>query len=163
MDKKYFPLFMDISEKKIVVIGGGVIATRRVNTLMQFTTRIEVVAPEVTLELEQLMEAGQIVWLCETYHPQQIAGADMVIAATNRPEVNHQVKKDCEALMKQEGRQIFVSVIDNRELCDFYFPSIVQSGETVIGINSGGAFPGETKKLRKRIEEALKCESIYWD
>ena len=94
MQKKYFPIFVDISQKKIVVIGGGVIATRRVHTLLQFAEQITVVAPEITVELQEMSDKGLITWQCAEYSAKQIAEADMVIAATNYPEINHQIKKD---------------------------------------------------------------------
>lgn len=161
MEKKYFPIFIDLSEKKIVVIGGGAIATRRVNTLLQFAKQILVAAPEITAELQELNHQGRIEWVCGAYHSEQITDADMVIAATNQPAVNHQVKKDCEREERVTGRRIMVSVIDDKELCDFYFPSIVQSEEIVIGINSGGKSPTVTKHVRKQIEDALGSHSIY--
>ena len=161
MEKKYFPLYVDISEKKIVVIGGGVIATRRVKTLLGFTENIVVAAPEITVELQELHEQGCILWLQECYHIGLIQDADMVIAATNQPEINHQVKADCCAIEKETGHQVLVSVIDDKNLCDFYFPSIIQNGEMVIGINSGGKSPSKTKEARQKIEALLDCESIY--
>lgn len=159
--KKYFPVFLDLSEKKVVVIGGGTIATRRVNTLLEFAGRIMVISPELTKELQELQKQGRIEWLRESYVGNQIEDADMVIAATNQSVVNHRIKADCQNLEKETGRQILVSVIDNRELCDFYFPSIVQSEDVVIGINSGGKSPALTKRIRREMEEFLKCGSIY--
>ena len=161
MEKKYFPLYVDISEKKMVVIGGGVIATRRVKTLLAFAENIVVVAPEITQELQELHNQGCISWLQECYDMKQLQNADMVIAATNQPEINHQVKADCQAIEKTTGCQILVSVIDDNNLCDFYFPSIIQNEEMVIGINSGGKSPSKTKKIRQKIEALLNCESIY--
>lgn len=155
MQKKYFPIFIDLSEKKIVVIGGGAIASRRINTLLSFSEKIVAAAPEITPELQELHRQGRIEWLQESYSRNQIQEADIVIAATNQPKVNHQVKEDCQRIEKETGRQILVGVIDDRDLCDFYFPSIVQNEDVVIGINSGGKSPAFTKKIRKRIEEWL--------
>lgn len=161
MSKKYFPIFVDLSEKNIVVIGGGTIATRRIKTLIGFVKRILVVAPVVTDELQELHRQGKIEWVPEAYSEDRIKDADMVIAATNQREVNQQIKADCQRIEKESGRQILVSVIDDRDLCDFYFPSIVQNEDVVIGINSGGKSPALTKRIRKGIEEFLKCNSIY--
>ncbi len=159
--KKYFPIFIDLSEKAIVVIGGGTIASRRVHTLVNFAEKIMVVSPKMTETLQELYEQGKIDWKQEEYQIEQIKNADMVIAATNQKKVNEQVKADCQKLEKEMGRQIFVSVIDDRELCDFYFPSIVQTEDVTIGINSGGKSPSLTKRVREQIEKILKCKSIY--
>ena len=159
--KKYFPVFLDLSEKKVVVIGGGTIATRRVNTLLEFAGRIMVISPELTKELQELQKQGRIEWSRESYVGNQIEDADMVIAATNQSVVNHRIKADCQNLEKETGRQILVSVIDDRELCDFYFPSIVMKDDIVIGINSSGTDPKITKTVRKQIEEKINADTIY--
>ena len=161
MSKNYFPIFIDLSEKKVVVIGGGTIATRRIKTLLGFVKQILVAAPMVTDELQELHRQGKIEWLQEAYSESRVKDADMVIAATNEPKVNQQIKADCQRMEKESGRQILVSVIDDRELCDFYFPSIVQNEDVVIGINSGGKSPALTKRIRKGIDDFLKCNSIY--
>lgn len=155
LQKKYFPIFIDLSEKKIIVIGGGTIASRRINTLLGFAGQITVVSPEITEELWELHKQGRIKWVQELYHKSQLEDTGMVIAATNQPQVNHQIKADCQMLEKETGQQILVSVIDDRTLCDFYFPSIVHTDEVVIGINSGGKSPALTKRIRKKIEEIL--------
>lgn len=156
MEKKYFPIFIDISEKKVVVVGGGTIATRRVNTLLSFVNRIEVVAPEVTAELKELADKGEIVWKQCEYCPKQIETADIVLAATNQQEVNHRVKTDCEQLKAKTGRHVLVNIADDKKMCDFYFPAIVDTGEVVVGINSGGSNPGLVKNTRKHIRDILK-------
>lgn len=161
MSKKYFPIFIDLSEKKIVVIGGGTIASRRVSTLLEFAEKLCVVSPELTESLQELHRQGRIEWIQEMYHLSRIKDADMVIAATNQKKVNRQIKSDCRSLEQETGRQILVSVIDDRELCDFYFPSIVQNEDVVIGINSGGKSPALTKRIRKEMESILKSDSIY--
>ena len=158
---RYFPLFIDLSEKKIVVIGGGTIAGRRVNTLCHFSDQVVVVAPEITPVIEELRSRKKLSWIPEKYDRIQLRDADMVIAATDDPSVNHQVKADCLELEREQERQILVSVADDRALCDFYFPSIVQDEEMVIGINSGGASPHRTKEVRREIEKLLQKESIY--
>lgn len=161
MEKKFFPIFIDFSNKKVVVIGGGVIASRRVKTLAEFTEHITVVAPEITPALSELHQYGEIKWLKEHYKIEQLQEADMVIAATNQPELNHQIKKDCQQLELQNKKNILVSVIDDKEQCDFYFPSIVEKEGIVIGINSGGKSPKQTKAIREKIEKLLNSESIY--
>ena len=154
--KKYFPVFIDLSEKKVIVIGGGTIATRRIHTLLEFTGKILVVSPEITESLAELYRQGRIEWLPEAYSEGRIKDADMVVAATNQRQINQQIKADCQRIEKESGRQILVSVIDDRDLCDFYFPSIVQNEDVVIGINSGGKSPALTKQMRKEIEGFLK-------
>ena len=161
MEKKYFPIFIDISENDIVVIGGGVIATRRVKTLTEFCKHITVVAPEITPLLQELVQQEKITWRKEAYHKEVIWDADMVFAATNQPEVNQKIKKDCLRIKLETGKRILFNAIDSKESCDFYFPAVAQTKEVVVGINSSGQNPKITKQIRKQIESLLECDSIY--
>ena len=159
--KKYFPMYVDISKKKIVVIGGGTIASRRINTLLSFAECITLVAPEVTESIKQLSGKEKLVWIQGEYCIEHIKDADIVLALTNQPSVNHQIKADCRKIEAEQGKRIPVSIADDKELCDFYFPSIVETEEVVIGINSGGTSPGTVKRIRKKIEEVLNSNSLY--
>lgn len=155
MDKPYFPLFVDISEMKIVMVGGGTIAGRRVKTLTQFSSHITVIAPEISEELKQLEQEGKIRCLYRKYKHSDIAGADMVLTATNNRDINRAVAEECRGEEAETGRTVLVSVADDKTLCDFYFPSVIKTEEAVIGINSGGASPGTVKALRKKLEEII--------
>lgn len=161
MEKKFFPIFVDISEKKIVIIGGGSIATRRVKTLLEFCENITVVAPVVTKSLEELAAQGKITWICENYHIPHIWDANMVIAATNQPDVNLEIRNDILRAEKETGKARYFNSIDEKERCNFYFPSIVQTEDVVVGINSGGKSPKQTKYVREQVEKLLDSNSIY--
>ena len=154
MEKKYFPIFIDLSDKKIVIIGGGVIAGRRAATLCEFAEHVCVIAPEISAQVEKLVSDGKALWIKDCYQSIYVENADLVVAATNVPKVNHEVKEDCIRLEKEKNRKIFVSVADDRSLCDFYFPGIVKTADAVIGISSGGS-PKHTKELRQKLEEIL--------
>lgn len=161
MEKKYFPIFIDISDDNIMVIGGGAIATRRVKTLTEFCKHITVVSPEITSSLQELVEKEKISWRKEEYHKEVVWDADIVFAATNHPEVNHKIKKDCLRIKLETGKRILFNAIDDKSACDFYFPSIVQTEDIVVGINSSGVSPKKTKSVRTQIEELLDSSSIY--
>ena len=158
--KKYFPLFVDLTEKDVLVVGGGTIAGRRVHTLLGFVDKITVVAPELGKRLQELQEQGKIAWIQDVYRKEYLS-VDMVLAATDKKEVNDQVQQDCIAVMGETGRHILFSRSDDKSQCDFFFPSIVEKDGIVIGINSGGASPTGTKRIRREIEGLLQCESGY--
>lgn len=147
MDRPYFPMFIDIADKKILVAGGGTIALRRIRTLLKFGADIHVIAPELCEELTQLEEEGKIKAEHREYRTGDIRGAQIVLAATDDHEVNRKIWEECRA------SGITVNVADDKKLCDFYFPSVVMTDEAVIGINSGGADPSITKKIRRKIEK----------
>mgnify|MGYP003247974171 CR=1 FL=1 len=120
-NKPYFPMFIDLSDKNIVVAGGGNIATRRIKTLLKFTRNITVVATKVTQELMDLGKAGTVTLYIRPVKRSDFANAYMVIAATNDWKLNDEIHRVC----KEEG--IYVNVASDREACDFYFPGVYGS------------------------------------
>lgn len=150
MERPYFPMFVDISGKKILVIGGGNIALRRVRTLLKFGADVQVISPLLKEELAELKRQEKITVEQRYYAAGDVQGFDIVLAASDSPAVNHGVWKEC----RKAG--IPVNVADSRELCDFYFPSVVMTEEVVIGINSGGSDPGKVKKTRRKIEGMIE-------
>ena len=155
MERPYFPMFIDMTDKSVLVAGGGRIALRRVRTLLRFGAKIRVIAPRLCRELEDMEKDRMICIEQREYKPGDIKGAAFVLAATDSREVNRQIWGDC----REKG--IPVNVSDNRELCDFYFPSVVMTEDAVIGISSGGEDPGRTKELRRRIEKTLGESGWY--
>lgn len=150
--KPYFPMFIDLSEKKIVVIGGGKIAERRVKTLLSFTDHVIVIAPEITDEICRIVKEGNLVWIkasfCEV-EEEVLSHADMVLAATNDPECNEEIAVVC------KKKEIPVNVSHKKELCDFYFPAVVVKENVVAGITASGLDHSQARKVRERVEEAL--------
>ncbi len=149
-NKCFFPMFVDLSDKNIVVAGGGNIATRRVKTLLKFTRNIKVVAPKMTQELIELGKAGKIEALMRPIKRSDFSFAYMVLAATNDWKVNDEIYRVC----KEEG--IYVNVADNKEKCDFYFPGVYVEDEIVIGITASGQDHKKARKLRLAIEQTLE-------
>ncbi len=150
MNRPYFPLFVDLSRRRIVLIGGGKVAQRRIETLLEFADSIKVVAPKVTERIRQLKEEGRIRWVCDVYRKEMLKGAELVLAATDDAACNEQIIKDCKA------GGILVNASSKKELCDFYFPGIVRQGDLVVGISASGRNHREVKEAREKIERALK-------
>lgn len=146
----YFPLFMDISDKKIVVIGGGNIAARRVKVLSQFCRNLTVVAPRIHPDLLTLEEKGQIRVIRREYEREDIYDAWMVLAATDQHKLNEEIYSVAKCL------GALVNVASNREKCDFHFPGIVKKNHFVVGINASGMDHKGAARLKKRIEEAVE-------
>ena len=149
-NKPYFPMFIDLSDKNIVVAGGGKIATRRVRTLLKFTRNITVVAPKVTQELMDLGKAGTITLHNRSVKRSDFAAAYMVIAATNDWKLNDEIHRVC----REEG--IYVNVASDREACDFYFPGVYMRDEMVVGVTAGGLDHKKAKRIREEIQKALE-------
>ena len=147
MERPYFPMFIDLTDRKIFVAGGGRIARRRIEALVKFGADIHVAAPQVGREIALLAEEGKIKILLREYRPSDLDGMEFAIAATDDREVNRAVYAEC------RKRGIPVNVADDKTLCDFYFPALVLTDDVVIGIGSGGESPGRVKEVRQRIEK----------
>ena len=142
-------MFVDISGKKVLVVGGGAVALRRIRTLLRFGAKISVIAPSLCEELFAFAREGRVEARNREYEGGDVGGMDLVIAATDQKEVNRRVREAC----REQG--IPVNVADDKELCDFYFPSVVMTEDVVVGINSGGTDPGKVKETRGKIEKSL--------
>jgi uroporphyrin-III C-methyltransferase / precorrin-2 dehydrogenase / sirohydrochlorin ferrochelatase len=143
------PIFINIRARPCVVIGGGDVATRKVNMLLKADAAICVVAPELSPELSELVAQGKISYRAEHFAGPQLEGACLVIAATNDEAVNAQVSAAAQSL------NIPVNVVDAPSLCTFTMPSIVDRSPVVIAISSAGAAPVLARLIRARIETLI--------
>ena len=149
MSKPYFPMFVDISDKKVIVVGAGTIAKRRIRTLMEFTDHLEVIAPEVNKELLDLQEEGRITIRKKKYEREDIFDAAMVIAATNDSKINNDIYSACKCL------GILVNVCSDKNKCDFYFPGIAQKENVVLAVTASGKDHKLARRLVERVRELL--------
>ena len=150
--KLYFPVFVDLSDKKVVVVGGGAIATRRVCTLLPFVEELIVIAPEVTREIENLSREGRVHLYRRNYEKEDVRNVYLLVAATNVREINEEIGRDG----KEAG--CFVSVADNKEECTVLFPGIAFDREqgVVVGVTASGRNHKLAKKLTEKIKSTLK-------
>lgn len=153
-DKPFFPLYLDLSDKDILFIGGGTIAARRINVLHPFADRITVVAPEADVSIFKLTESGDVSWIMREFEEEDLEDRDFVFIATNDRELNALIAEKC----RRKG--IPVNVSSDRQLCDFYFPGIVKQGNTVIGVSASGEDHKKARRVRERIEGVLTEEGI---
>lgn len=148
----YFPIFINMEGKNIRVFGGGRIAARRVRMLLKFGADVQVAAPQIMKELEDLAQRqGKLTLDYRIYEPGELAEEDFVLAATDDEQVNDAIFQEC------RQKEIPVNVSSDKEKCDFYFPAIVQEGDITIGIASGGRDHRGVAEMAKKIREWLLC------
>lgn len=152
--KKYFPVFIDISDKKVVVVGAGKIGSRRIRTLVDFTEHLTVIAENVEPDIAQMAEEGLIEWKKQHYERDLILDADMVFACTNDSELNNGIYSVCKCLGIQ------VNVCSDKNKCDFYFPGVIHADNVVVGITASGVDHHQAKAVREEIEKVIKKERI---
>ena len=144
-----FPLFVDLSEKRLLVIGAGRIALRRIETLLRFAPSVTVVAPEALPEVAAL---PGVILRKKPYSPEDLDGADLVFAATSDPAVNDAVGLRCRAL------GIPVNVASNKGKSDFYFPGVAVRENLVIGVTASGKDHAAAKRLTEAARTLLERE-----
>ena len=142
----HYPINLDLRNRKCVVVGGGEVAERKVETLLEFDAAVVVIAPELTSRLECHAEQGLIGHLRGVYAAEMLEGAFLVFAATDDREVNCAVSEEC------RNRGILVNVADDPELCTFFVPAMVRRGDFVIGISTSGKSPALAKRARESLE-----------
>ncbi len=140
---KYYPIFLNIQDKKCVVVGGGNVAWRKVCSLKEAGAKVVVVSPDFCPELEK--EAG-IERIQQKYDAGHLKGASLVVASTDDGEVNKKVYYDA----IESG--ILVNVVDKPEFCSFIVPASVMRGDLCISISTGGASPALARNIREYLE-----------
>jgi uroporphyrin-III C-methyltransferase/precorrin-2 dehydrogenase/sirohydrochlorin ferrochelatase len=145
----YLPVFLDIRDAWCVVIGGGDIAARKTAALRRAGAKVRLVAPHLCPRLETSACCKEIAYTCARYSADQLAGARVVVAATDEREVNAAVAHACRAL------NIPVNVADDSTLSTFIMPAVIDRSPVVVAISSGGAAPVLSRLLRARLESLL--------
>ena len=145
----YFPMFMDMSELKVLVIGGGYIATEKLEKLVDFTKEITVIALRVEEDAINLIDAHNLVLHTRAYAVGDIQGFDIVIVATDTVELHKAIYEE------SRGSRILVNSVDNTDYCDFIFPSYVQKGDLTIAFSTGGTSPAFAKQIRQHFEKII--------
>ncbi|WP_421204244.1 siroheme synthase CysG [Aeromonas enteropelogenes] len=145
----YLPIFCRLDNKPVLLVGGGEVAERKARLLLDAGAHLTVVAPELDSELAELAANGSIEWLDAEFAPAQLTGKWLVVAATDRREVN--------ALVYQSANQarIFANVVDDPKRSSFIMPSIIDRSPLMVAISSGGKAPVLARLLREKLEALL--------
>jgi len=146
----FLPIFMDLKQRNILVVGGGDVAERKIDLMLRAGAKVTVVSPQLCGVLQGLSDAGKILHLVDEYDEQLLLqGVTLVVAATDNKAVNQEVSEDAQAL------GIPVNVVDQPELCTFILPSIVDRSPVMVAISTGGASPVLGRMLKARLETLI--------
>jgi uroporphyrin-III C-methyltransferase / precorrin-2 dehydrogenase / sirohydrochlorin ferrochelatase len=145
----YLPVFLNLRDQLVLVVGGGAVATRKVELLLKAHARVRVVAPRLHAELSLYRDAGRIQYLACEFQPQHFEAAVFAVAATDRTEVNHAVAAAGAA------RGIFVNVVDDAAASSAIMPAIVDRSPLVVAIGSSGQSPTLARRVRAQLEALL--------
>ena len=141
-----YPIFLELGSRRVVVIGGGKVAVRKVQALLAAGARVVVVAEHIDDILTALCQGMDAELIMSKYSKNYLAGALLAIAATNNNDLNKQIYKDCQEL------EVLCNVVDVPEFCDFFVPAVVKRGDLQIAIGTEGRCPAYAGHIRKKLE-----------
>ncbi len=145
MKGSYYPLFFRLAGTLCVVVGGGRVAERKARALIAAGARVRLISPKSTRGLSGLHRQGKIELVARQYREGDLEGAALVFAATDKGEVNRQVREESRRLA------IPLNAADSPDTCDFIVPSLIRKGPVLIAISTSGLLPLLSKKLRAEI------------
>lgn len=150
--RKLYPMMVDLTGKRCLVVGGGTVADRKVTLLLECGADVEVVSPATTARLAALAASGAVRVRRRPVRPADLSDAFLVVVATDDPRVNREV---AERVRSTGG---LVNVADDPAACSFLVPSVLRRGDLTIAISTGGGSPALAKKLRQRLERTIGPE-----
>jgi len=143
---RYYPVHLDIKNRNCLVVGGGAVGTRKVNTLLACGARVTVVSPDPAQQLKKMAAEGSITLKERAYRTVDLKDMFLVIGATDDEMLNRQISEEAEQI------GILCNIADRPEACNFILPSVVQRGDLVITISTSGQSPALAKRLRRKLE-----------
>lgn len=142
----YYPIFLDMTDRPCLVVGGGPVAERKAEALLGVGARVTVVSPVVSERLRSWAKGGKIRHLRREYQWGDLIGYELAFVATDDGEVN--------AAVAWEGRErgVWVNAADDPAHCDFILPSVLRRGQLVVAVATGGASPALSRAVREELE-----------
>ncbi|MDX2246393.1 MAG: bifunctional precorrin-2 dehydrogenase/sirohydrochlorin ferrochelatase [Bacteroidia bacterium] len=147
-----YPIFLKLNQLHVLIVGGGEVGLEKISFMLKSSpdAQITLVAPQILPEIYKVAEAHEKVRLLKrNYLSDDLNGKDLVIAATEKPELNVRIYADA------RKKHLLINVADTPDLCDFYMGSVVTKGDLKIGISTNGKSPTFAKRFRQVLEEIL--------
>ncbi|MHB1390602.1 MAG: precorrin-2 dehydrogenase/sirohydrochlorin ferrochelatase family protein [Thermoleophilia bacterium] len=145
-----YPVNLKIEDRLCVIIGGGQVALRKAESLLECGAEIKVIAPALDAGFE--VWHGRLEHVARPYRWGDLEGAFLAIAATDDDAVNRAVVEEA------HGRHLLLNVVDKPQQCDFYVPATVRRGELLVTVSTGGEAPALSRRLRRRLEEEFPTD-----
>ena len=153
---KLFPMFLKLRGRPCLVVGAGAVGEVKIASLWEAEATVRVVAPKATAQVEAWAEAKGIAWLARAWEPRDLEGMFLVVAATSSQTLHEQIFDEA------HRRGVLCNVVDAPDLCDFYYPAVVQRGALQIAVSTSGQSPALAQRLRKELENQFGPEYEVW-
>jgi len=144
-----YPIFLELSGRRVLLVGAGPVAQRKALSLLEAGARLVIVAESIDPAFEAFCISRKIELIKGRYSDEYLGKATLVIAATDNPDVNLRVYRDC------QEKEILCNTVDEPECCDFFTPAVVQRGRLQIAIGTDGACPAYAGHIRKKLDEII--------
>jgi precorrin-2 dehydrogenase len=148
----YYPIFLEMKDRRCVVIGGGAVAERKVEGLVAVGANVTVISPGITDGLKELLKQGAIRHVAREYRTGDRAGYDLVFVATDNSEINAAVSSESRSL------RIWVNSTDDPDHCDFILPAVIRRGDLAVAVSTGGVSPAVTRAIREELDEYFSAD-----
>ena len=145
----HYPIFLDLAERPVVVVGGGRVAMRKTRSLLAAGARVAVISPAATAMVRRWAKGGRVRWVRRRYRAGDLRGARLAVAATDDETVNRQVCSEA------RRRKIFVNCAAPPGAGDFLVPSVMRRGPLAVAISTGGASPALARQMRRDLEQFM--------
>jgi precorrin-2 dehydrogenase / sirohydrochlorin ferrochelatase len=142
----YFPIYLDMTKRRCLVIGGGKVAERKIAALLEAEAEVTVLSPEVTDTVAAWSKRNMIRFAARRFQCGDLAGFEVVFVATNDPLVNESVYHE------GRSRGVWVNAADDPTRCDFILPSVLRRGELTVAVSTGGRSPALARTIREELE-----------
>ncbi|MDD4775413.1 MAG: bifunctional precorrin-2 dehydrogenase/sirohydrochlorin ferrochelatase [Syntrophomonas sp.] len=150
-----YPIYINLAGKKCLVVGGGKVAQRKIETLLEYKARVQVASPVVTDPIDVWAQSNLISWAERNFEPADLADVFLVFIATGDKQTNKEIASLC------RDRGIMVNAVDDPENCDFFVPAILRRESLCIAVSTEGKSPLLAAKLRNELESLIP--SAYGD
>lgn len=145
----YYPIFVELQDRRCVVIGGGQEAQRKVEGLLAAGGKVNVISPTLTDDLQRMVSEGKIRWEQRDYREGDVEGYEVVMVATDDGAVNGAVSAE------GRRRRVWVNAADDTKNCDFILPAVIRRGKIVVAASTSGTSPALARRLREELEAYL--------
>lgn len=142
----FYPVLLDLTGKKVLVVGGGQVAQRKVETLLEYEAEILIISRLLTDKLNEMVEKKRVQFLGKEFLPRHLDGAFLVIAATDDKALNHRVSEEA------ARRGMLVNAVDQPADCNFIVPAIIRRGDLLVAVSTSGKSPALAKRVREELE-----------
>ena len=150
--KQFYPVNLNVAGRRCVVVGGGMVALRKIRGLIDCGAEVHVISPEIVAGIESYVTGNEIIWHRRRYEAGDLHGVFLAVAATDDTKTQQMVASDA------ESARILVNVVDDPSVCSFQVPAKIRRGGLLVTVSTGGGSPALAARIRRELETEFEPE-----